>query len=40
LPFQDRLKTQIEAMPDISLEDSINRMTTWIREMSKFSMSR
>ena len=40
LPFQDRLKSQIDGMPDISLEDNINRMTTWIREMSKFSRSR
>jgi hypothetical protein len=40
LPYQDRLKGQIEGMPDISLEDNINRMTTWIREMSKFSRSR
>lgn len=40
LPFQDRLQSQIDGMPDISLEDNINRMTTWIREMAKFSRSR
>lgn len=40
LPFQDRLKSEVEGMPDISLEDNINRMTTWIRGMAKFSRGR
>ena len=40
LPYQDRLKGEVEGMPDISLEDNINRMTTWIRGMSKFKRSR
>lgn len=38
-PFQDSLKNQVDAMPDITLEDSINRMTTWVRGMSTFTMS-
>ena len=32
----DGLK-KIETMPDVTLEDSINRMTTWVRHMAKFS---
>ena len=36
LPYQDSLKSQIDKMPDMTLEDSINRMTTWIRGMAKF----
>jgi len=36
IPYQNNLLTQIERMPDITLEDSINRMTTWIRGMAKF----
>ncbi len=36
LPFQDRLKGEVGKMPDVSLEDNINRMTTFIRGMSKF----
>lgn len=39
LPYQEGVKAQIEAMPDISLEDSIARMTTWTREMAKFTRS-
>ena len=27
---------KIESMPDVTLEDSINRMTAWVRHMSKF----
>jgi len=36
LSYQDSLKSKIEAMPDLTLEDRINRAVTWIREMSKF----
>jgi hypothetical protein len=36
LSYQESLKAKIAAMPDLTLEDRINRMTTWIREMSKF----
>jgi len=35
-PYQDTLKSKIDAMPDLTLEDSINRMTTWIRGMAQF----
>ena len=36
LPFQDGLKGSIGKMPDVTLEDNINRMTTFIRGMAKF----
>lgn len=36
LPFQDTLAASVKKMPDVSLEDNINRMTTWIRGMAKF----
>ena len=36
LPFQDGIKAKVQKMPDITLEDNINRMTTQIREMAKF----
>lgn len=35
--YQDGLQAKLKAMPDLTLEDSINRMTTWVRDMSKFS---
>ncbi len=36
LPYEETLKSRIAAMPDVTLEDNINRAVTWIREMSKF----
>jgi len=36
LPHIDAGKAAIEKMPDITLEDSINRMSTFIRHMAKF----
>lgn len=36
LPAIDSAQAKIKTMPDITLEDSIGRMTTFIREMSKF----
>lgn len=36
LPFLDKVATKVNAMPDVTLEDSIARMTTQIREVSKF----
>jgi len=36
LPHIDKVQTEIKGMPDVSLEDNINRMTTFIRGMSKF----
>jgi hypothetical protein len=38
LPYQDKLLQTVGAMPDTSLEDSINRMVAWTRGMSKFSV--
>lgn len=35
--YQDSIKGKLDAMPDLTLEDSINRMTTWTRDMAKFS---
>ena len=36
LPAIDSAKAKINGMPDLTIEDSINRMSTFIREMSKF----
>lgn len=36
LPHIDRGKEKIQAMPDITLDDSINRMTSFIRHMAGF----
>ena len=35
-PFQDKLQAEVKKMPDVSLEDSIQRMTTWVRGMADF----
>jgi len=37
LPAVDAAATKAKAMPDLTLEDSINRMTSFVRDMSKFS---
>lgn len=34
--FQDSLKKTVDALPDVTLENSIARMTTWVRGMAKF----
>ena len=34
--YEDSLLTKIDGMADLTLEDSVNRASTWIREMSKF----
>jgi hypothetical protein len=36
LPYQDALGATVAKMPDTTLEDNINRMTTFIRGMAKF----
>jgi len=36
LPYIDNLKATVDKLPDTTLEDSINRMTTFVRGMSKF----
>jgi hypothetical protein len=35
--YQDSIKAKLDSMPDLTLEDSINRMTAWVRDMAKFS---
>lgn len=35
-PYMDNLQAQINAMPSTTLEDSINRMTAWVRGMADF----
>lgn len=37
---QERINTELERMPDVSLEDSISRMTHQVRRMSEFSFRR
>lgn len=36
LPHIDRERTKILAMPDVTLDDNINRMTSFIRGMAQF----
>ena len=36
LPYIDAGKVKLDAMPDVTLEDSINRMTFMVRYMAKF----
>jgi hypothetical protein len=36
LPFETTLQTTVKAMPDVTLEDSIARMTAWVRGMTTF----
>jgi len=36
LPYIEEGQKKIEKMPDVTLEDNINRMTAFIRHMSKF----
>jgi len=36
LSFESNLKTSIDKMPDLTIEDSISRATAWIRGMTKF----
>lgn len=35
--YQDSIKSELDRMPDLTLEDSISRMTKWVRDMAKFS---
>lgn len=34
---QEGIQGKLKGMPDLTLEDSINRMSLWTREMAKFS---
>lgn len=36
LPAIDKATAKVKAMPDLTIEDSINRASTFIREMSNF----
>ena len=36
LPYIDHQKAQLASMPDVTLDDNINRMTTFIRGMANF----
>lgn len=36
LPAVDAAQAKVKAMPDLTLDDSIRRMTTFVTEMSKF----
>ncbi len=36
LPFIEKQQGEIKKMPDVTLEDNINRMVTFVRGMSKF----
>jgi len=36
LSFEGSLKTTVDKMPDLTIEDSIGRATAWIRGMAKF----
>jgi hypothetical protein len=36
IPFQNDLSKKIEQLPDLTIEDSINRAATWIRGMGNF----
>lgn len=36
LPAIDKAKGKIDNLPSVTLEDNINRMTTFVREMAKF----
>ena len=40
LPFQASLQTSVTRMPDLTLEDNIQRAAEWMRGMAKFKRSR
>lgn len=40
IPFQADLSKKIEVLPDLTVEDSIQRAATWIRGMSNFRKSK
>jgi len=37
LPHIDKVKGEVDRLPDVTLEDNINRMTAFVRGMAKFS---
>jgi hypothetical protein len=36
LPYQDQIKTKLQSMPDMTLQDNIQKAVTWMTDMSKF----
>ena len=36
LPYIDRAQSEISNMPDVTLDDNINRMNTFVRRMAQF----
>ena len=40
LPFQATLQSKVESMPDLTLEDNIQRAAEWMRGMAKFKRTR
>lgn len=40
LPHIDKTQAEIKKLPDLTLEDSINRMSTFVRGMAKFSFKK
>jgi len=39
LAYENTLMGEVERLPDLTLEDSISRMTHWVRGMAKFQRS-
>ncbi len=40
LPHIDKVKVDVQKLPDLTLEDSINRMSTFVRGMARFSFKK
>lgn len=40
LPHIDKTQADVKKLPDLTLEDSINRMSTFVRGMAKFSFKK
>lgn len=36
LPYEERIQSELEGMPDLTLEDSVARAAHWIRRMAEF----
>jgi len=39
-PFMDTLQAEVDAMPNLSIEDSINRAAHYMRRMHEFKLAR
>lgn len=40
LPHIDKVKVEVQKLPDLTLEDSINRMSTFVRGMARFTFKK